>query len=108
MIEVLVHLPSPILELQHTPLSPQSAMSQGTCLDSLLPQSCCKAKLMQCCILDVFLKTISFPALGSDQTHSGESSETRVRQVLGIILAKEQMGSLHFFVANACNWSGCY
>jgi len=50
----------------------------------------------------VFLKTTSFPPLGSDQAHSAGSSETQVRQVLGFILAKEQVGSLHFFVANAC------
>ncbi|CAK9220090.1 unnamed protein product [Sphagnum troendelagicum] len=35
---------------------------------------------MQCCILGVFLKTVSFPALGSDQAHPAGSSETRVRQ----------------------------
>jgi len=54
------------------------------------------------------IKTVSFPALGSDQAHSAGSSETRVRQVLGFILAKEQVGSLHLFVANACYWSGYY
>jgi hypothetical protein len=57
---------------------------------------------MQCYILGVFLKTVSFPPLGSDQAHSARSSETRVHQVLGFILAKEEVGSLHLFVANAC------
>jgi len=57
---------------------------------------------MQCYILGLFLKTVSFPVIGSDQAHSAGSSEIRVGQVLGFILAKEQVGSLHFFVANAC------
>jgi hypothetical protein len=56
---------------------------------------------MQCCILGVFLKTVSFPELGSNQAHSIGSSEIRVHQVLGFKLAKEQVGSLHLFVANA-------
>jgi hypothetical protein len=34
---------------------------------------------MQCCILGLFLKTISSPTLGSYQTHFAESSETRIR-----------------------------
>jgi hypothetical protein len=33
---MLVTLPSPIPELQHAPLPPQSATSQGACPDSLL------------------------------------------------------------------------
>jgi hypothetical protein len=33
---MLVTFPSPILELQHAPLPPQSAISQGACPDSLL------------------------------------------------------------------------
>jgi hypothetical protein len=33
---MLVTLPSPIPELQHAPPPPQSATSQGACLDSLL------------------------------------------------------------------------
>jgi hypothetical protein len=50
----------------------------------------------------VFLKKVSFPTFGSYQAHSVGSNETRVRQVLGFILAKEQVGSLHLFVVNAC------
>jgi hypothetical protein len=55
------------------------------------------------CVLDGFVS-----ALGSDQANSAKSSETQVRQVLGFRLVKEQVGSLHLFVANACCWNGCY